>query len=448
MALDSALRGEVIPLSNAGARISYQPGFGNHFVTEALEGALPQGQNSPQIVPHGLYAELLSGTAFTAPRAENRRTWVYRIRPSAAHNRPFKQLDQPLLKSAPFDDIAAPPTQLRWNPFAFPSEPKDFVEGLLTLAGNGDTGMQAGMAAHIYLANRSMKQKAFYNADGEMLIVPQQGALLLVTELGTLHVAPLEIAVIPRGIRFRVELPDGQARGYVCENYGPPFRLPELGPIGSNGLANPRDFLAPVAAFEDKEIPYQLIAKFAGRLWALETKYSPFDVAGWHGNLTPYKYDLANFMVIGSISFDHPDPSIYTVLTSPSDQVGTANVDFVPFAPRWLVTEHTFRPPWFHRNAMTEFMGLIYGQYDAIAEGFLPGGASLHNSWSAHGPDAETHKRATTEELKPRKIMDSMAFMFESRYIMRPTRFAMESGELQHDYYECWQGLQGRFERR
>jgi len=410
-----------------------------------MSGVLVDGQNSPQHVPHGLYAELLSGTSFTAPRAENRRTWVYRIRPSAAHNRPFQQIDKRNLRNTPFDEVAPPPTQMRWNPFPIPTAPTDFVEGLITVGGNGDASVNCGMAAHVYAANRPMINKVLYNADGEMLIVPQQGSLRLVTELGVLDVVPQEIAVIPRGMRFRVDLPDGTARGYVCENYGAMFRLPELGPIGSNGLANSRDFLAPVAAFENSDQPHQIVAKFAGNLWALETDSSPLDVVAWHGNLAPYKYDLRKFMVIGSVSFDHPDPSIYTVLTSPSDTTGTANVDFVAFAPRWLVAEHTFRPPWFHRNAMTEFMGLIHGEYDAKAEGFVPGGASLHNVWSAHGPDAATHERATKATLAPQKIDDTMAFMFETRYVMRPTRLALEAAELQHDYYQCWQGLSSRF---
>ncbi|HUA82415.1 MAG TPA: homogentisate 1,2-dioxygenase [Bryobacteraceae bacterium] len=433
---------------SATTGVKYQPGFGNHFVSEAIAGVLVEGQNSPQHVPRGLYAEQLSGTSFTMPRAENRRTWVYRIRPSAAHNRPFQRIDNRLLRSTPFNEADPPPTQLRWNPFPIPTEPTDFLEGLITIGGNGDASMQAGMAAHIYAANRSMSGRVFYNADGEMMIVPQQGALRLATELGILDVSPGEIAVIPRGLRFRAELSDGAARGYICENYGPMFRLPELGPIGANGLANPRDFAAPVAAFEDDRNPQQIVAKFGGNLWALETLASPLDVVAWHGNLAPYKYALKNFMAIGSISFDHPDPSIFTVLTSPSDTHGIANVDFVVFPPRWLVAEHTFRPPWFHRNAMTEFMGLIYGVYDAKAEGFLPGGASLHNSWSAHGPDAATHERATQANLAPQKIDETMAFMFETRYILRPTRFALDAGELQHDYYECWQGLDRRFQTK
>jgi homogentisate 1,2-dioxygenase len=430
--------------TKAAPALSYLPGFGNHFVSEAVPGALPEGQNSPQRAPHGLYAEQLSGTAFTAPRAENRRTWTYRIRPSATH-KPFKRIDARLLRTAPFTEGEATPSQLRWSPFPVPDAPTDFIDGIVTIGGNGDVAAQSGMAAHIYVANRPMVDRYFYNADGEMLVVPQQGRLLFVTELGLLDVAPNETAVLPRGLRFRVELPDGSARGYICENYGAMFRLPELGPIGSNGLANARDFLTPVAAFEDRERACMLLAKFQGGLWAAEMDHSPLDVVAWHGNLVPYKYDLAKFMVIGTISFDHPDPSIFTVLTSPSERPGTANVDFVAFAPRWLVGEHTFRPPWFHRNVMSEFMGLIEGVYDAKAEGFLPGGISLHNCMSAHGPDAETWEKASSADLKPHKIDNTMAFMFETRMVLRLTRYAAEAAELQHDYFEAWQGLKRHF---
>lgn len=424
--------------------LKYQTGFGNNFSSEALPGALPLGRNSPQKAPYGLYAELLSGSAFTAPRAENRRTWVYRIRPSAMH-KPFVRIDKHLLRGAPFDEMAPPPTQLRWNPLPIPVLPTDFVEGMVTMAGNGDAATQTGMAAHIYAANRSMTERAFCNADGEMLIVPQQGRLRLVTELGVLETAPGEIALIPRGMRFRAELPDGPSRGYICENFGAAFRLPELGPIGSNGLANARDFLTPVAAYEERDTPHELVTRFAGNLWSATMAHSPLDVVAWHGNLTPCKYDLANFMVIGSTSFDHPDPSIYTVLTSPSDTAGTANADFVIFPPRWLVGENTFRPPWYHRNVMSEFMGLIHGVYDAKAEGFVPGGASLHNAWVAHGPDAETFERASNAQLEPHKVKDTMAFMFETRYALRPTRHAIEAPELQQNYFQCWQGLQKHF---
>ena len=423
---------------------AYQSGFGNQFSTEAMPGALPVGRNSPQRAPYGLYAELISGTAFTAARHENRRTWTYRIRPSVVH-KPYARIDNVAMRTAAFNDTEATPSQLRWSPFPIPEAPTEFIEGIVTIGGSGNAAEQTGMAVHVYAANRSMTDRYFYNADGEMLIVPQQGRARFVTELGVIEVANGEIALIPRGLRFRVELPDGASRGYICENYGQMFRLPELGPLGSNGLANPRDFLAPVAAYETKETPCLLVAKFQGNLWAAEMAHSPLSVVAWHGNFVPYKYDLARFMVIGTISFDHPDPSIFSVLTAPSDIPGTANIDFVIFPPRWLVGEDTFRPPWFHRNVMCEFMGLLKGAYDAKAEGFLPGGASLHNIMTAHGPDAETFERASTAELKPHKLEDTMAFMFESRFAMRLTRYAMESSELQHDYFEGWQGLKRRF---
>ena len=428
----------------AAASLQHQSGFGSEHATEALPGALPQGQNSPQRAPYGLYAEQLSGTAFTAPRHANRRSWLYRLRPAVVHGT-FRALDARLLRTAPFADAVTPPTQLRWDPLPLPAEATDFVEGLVTLAGNGDASLQTGIGIHLYCCNRSMRERHFYDADGELLLVPQEGALSLATELGRLHVQPGEIALIPRGVRFRVELDGASARGYVCENYGALLRLPDLGPIGANGLANPRDFLAPVAAFEDREGDFELVAKFGGGLWSAPIDHSPLDVVAWHGNLAPYKYDLARFNTINTVSFDHPDPSIFTVLTSPSETAGTANVDFVIFPPRWMVAEHSFRPPWFHRNVMSEFMGLVHGVYDAKAEGFLPGGASLHNCMSGHGPDAATFDKASTVPLAPHKIEDALAFMFESRYVIRPTRFALESVQLQDDYVDCWKGLAKRF---
>jgi homogentisate 1,2-dioxygenase len=420
----------------------YQPGFGNDLSTEAVPNALPRGQNSPQQTPFGLYAEQLSGTAFTAPRRENRRSWLYRLRPSAGHGR-YEPLAKPaLVRGGPFDEVPPPPNRLRWSPPDLPSAPTDFVDGLVTVAGNGDAATGAGIAVHLYAANESMVDRVFFDADGELLFVPQAGALRLVTELGILEIAPGEIAVVPRGVRFRVELMGPHAVGYVGENYGALFRLPELGPIGSNGLANSRDFLTPVAAFEDVDRPTQIVQLFQGRLWATTIDHSPLDVVAWHGNLAPYKYDLRLFNTIGTVSFDHPDPSIFTVLTSPSDTPGTANCDFVIFPPRWMVAEHTFRPPWFHRNVMSEYMGLIHGVYDAKeGGGFSPGGASLHNCMSAHGPDQTSYENAVSAELAPHKIDQTLAFMFESRWVIRPTRAAMESSKLQPDYDECWKGF-------
>jgi homogentisate 1,2-dioxygenase len=427
----------------ARTELQYQSGFGNEFATEAVAGALPQGQNAPQKAPLGLYTEQLSGTAFTAPRATNRRTWTYRIRPSVTH-KPFAETGSGLFRSGPFNELPTPPNQMRWNPVPMPEKKTDFVEGIVTLGGSGDPSLQIGVGIHVYAANVSMKDRYFYNADGEMLIVPQQGKLTVHTELGILGVAPGEICVVPRGMKIRVDLA-GPSRGYICENYGLTFRLPDLGPIGANGLANPRDFLAPVAAYEDREGDFRIIGRFLGRMWEAEIDHSPLDVVAWHGNYAPYKYDLARYNCINSVSFDHPDPSIYTVMTSPSLQPGTANVDFAIFPPRWLVAEHTFRPPWFHRNMMNEFMGLVFGEYDAKAEGFLPGGASLHNCMSGHGPDAETWEKARKAELKPVKLENTLAFMFETGLPVRPTKFALETKILQHEYYECWQGLKKHF---
>lgn len=415
-------------------------GFGNHFATEALPGALPEGQNSPQQTRFGLYAEQFSGTAFTAPRGDNRRSWLYRLRPSADHAAFVPYRAQSLIRSGPFVEVTPPPNRLRWDPLPIPTVGVDFVDGLVTFAGNGDVAAGTGIGIHLYAASTSM-QRAFFSADGEWLIVPQQGRLQITTELGVVSVEPQQIAVIPRGLRFAVALLDGSARGYVCENYAAPFRLPELGPIGANGLASARDFSSPAAWFEDRDEPVEIVQKFQGNLWTTTLTHSPFDVVAWHGNLAPYVYDLRRFNAINTVSFDHPDPSIFTVLTSPGDTPGTANCDFVIFPPRWSVAEHTFRPPWFHRNVMSEFMGLIVGSYDAKASGFAPGGASLHNCMSAHGPDVASYEAAVAADLKPHRICDTMAFMFESRHVVRPTRFAIESSLLQRDYDACWSGF-------
>ena len=451
--MNTASNDNVFPAAQSQARglqpAGYMSGFGNEFATEALPGTLPEGQNSPQRVAHGLYAEQLSGTAFTAPRGENRRSWLYRIRPAAMHGT-FEAFEQSPASNQKFNNMfghePVAPDQLRWNPLPIPETPVDFVNGLFTMAGNGYAAAQHGVGIHVYAANKSMDGRYFYNADGEMLIVPQQGALRIATELGVLDVEPQEIAVIPRGIRFRLELPQGASRGYVCENFGAMLRLPDLGPIGANGLANPRDFLTPQAAYEDLDGDFELVAKFQGHLWRASIDHSPLDVVGWHGNYAPYKYDLRRFNAIGSISFDHPDPSIFTVLTSPSDTYGTANLDFVIFPPRWLVAQHTFRPPWFHRNVASEFMGLVHGAYDAKAEGFAPGGASLHNCMSGHGPDAATFDKASSADLaRPDAIGDTMAFMFETRAVIAPTRQALDAAHRQRDYQQCWAGLRRNF---
>ena len=443
MLLMGNVHGTSVPEGKNGS-LNYQNGFGNEFGTEALAGALPQGRNSPQRCPYGLYAEQFSGTAFTAPRHANRRSWLYRIRPAAVHG-DFERIDDGALTSR-FDAVEPSPNRMRWDPLPIPSAPTDFVSGLRTAGGNGSPEEQSGCGIHWYVANRSMIDRFFYDADGELLIVPQLGTLRLATELGLIDVEPQQVAVIPRGLRFRVELPDGPARGYVCENFGAPFRLPDLGPIGSNGLANPRDFQTPVAWYEERTGDFELVGKFMGHCWAARIDHSPLDVVAWHGSNAPYRYDLRRFNTIGSISYDHPDPSIFLVLQSLSDTPGVDNIDFVIFPPRWLVAQDTFRPPWFHRNIANEFMGLITGVYDAKARGFSPGGASLHNCMSGHGPDAETFEKASRADVsRPDHVTDTMAFMFETRRVIRPTRFALESPQLQKDYAQCWQGLRSHF---
>jgi homogentisate 1,2-dioxygenase len=432
-------------MMTTNSTFTYQSGFGNEFATESLPGALPVGRNSPQKCPYGLYAEQLTGSAFTALRGDNKRSWLYRIRPTAMHQ-PFIAINSGRFTSD-FNSAPTPPNQLRWNPLTMPSVPTDFIDGIVTYAGNGDPHAQSGCGIHLYAANRSMKQRAFYNADGEMLIVPQLGRLRFVTEHGVIEAEPQEIVVIPRGVRFRVELIDSEARGYICENFGANFRLPDRGPIGANGLANPRDFLTPVASYEDKDESTELVAKFGGHLWSAQMDHSPMDVVAWHGNYAPYKYDLRHFNAIGSISFDHPDPSIFLVLHSVSDTPGVSNIDFVIFPPRILAAQYTFRPPWFHRNIASEFMGLVHGAYDAKADGFSPGGASLHNCMSGHGPDAETFDKASNADTsKPHYIADTMAFMFETRTIIRPTQQALDSPALQRNYFECWQGIKKNFD--
>jgi homogentisate 1,2-dioxygenase len=435
------------PAKSGTGEPAYLSGFGNGFETEALPGALPVGRNSPQRCAYGLYAEQLSGSPFTAPRAANERSWLYRVRPTVANWGAFRKADPGLWRTAPCAEAEVPPAPMRWDPVPVPSEGLSFVEGVRTVTTAGDAGAQAGMAAHLYFATRSMQDEYFYNADAEMLVVPQQGELRLRTEFGIIDVEPGEVAVIPRGVKLRAELPAGPARGYLCENYGGALTLPERGPIGANCLANPRDFLTPVAAYEDREAPSKLTVKWGGSLWAAGIAASPLDVVAWHGNYAPYKYDLRRYSPVGPVLFDHADPSIFTVLTSPSETPGTANIDFVVFPDRWLVAEGTFRPPWYHMNVMSEFMGLVYGQYDAKpGGGFAPGGFSLHNTMLPHGPDAAAFEGASKAELKPRKLEGTMAFMFETRFPQRVTAYAAGLAELQKDYGGYGQALPKLFD--
>ncbi len=424
--------------------LTYLHGFGNEFESEARPGSLPQAQFSPQRAPAGLYTEKFSATSFTAPRAHNRRTWFYRLRPSVMQGS-YQALPAGLLRTAPLQESAPPPNPLRWHPPVFDSTPRDFVDSLVTVAANGNVHNQQGVGVHLYDATIDMAERYFVNADGELLLVPQSGVVLIHTECGLLKVRPGEIALVPRGMKFKVDLADGRARGYVCENYGADLRLPERGPVGSDGFANARDFQIPVAHFDPREQASELMCKFQGSMYVAALVASPLDVVAWVGNAVPWKYDLARYNAMNSVSYDHPDPSIFTVLTAPSDTVGVANLDFVIFPPRWSVAEHTFRPPWYHRNVMSEFMGLVHGQYDARRAGFEPGGMSLHNSFVPHGPDAQVYEAAATASLVPLKQEHSLAFMFESRYAFHVTRWALESPALQADYAQCWAGLTRHF---
>ncbi|MBI2026686.1 MAG: homogentisate 1,2-dioxygenase [Deltaproteobacteria bacterium] len=427
--------------------IQYLTGFGNEFESEAINGALPKNQNAPQKVPFGLYAEQLSGTSFTTPRKKNLRTWFYRIMPCVNHKH-FKPCTQPFFLSYPLKKHPpTPPHRFRWNPLPKPVSKLNFLESLTTVAGNGGVSSQTGVAIHIYSCNQSMKKQAFYNADGAFLIVPQSGALSIQTEFGFLEMEPGEVCVLQRGMKFSVSPLENYARGYVCENYGAHFELPELGTIGANGLAYPRHFQIPTTHYEASASSFKLFCKFQGHLWKAEQNHSPFDVVAWHGNYVPYKYDLRKFQTVNTVSFDHCDPSIFTVLTSPSDTPGVANLDFVIFPERWSLAENTFRPPYYHRNMMSEFMGLIYGQYDAKQKGFVPGGFSIHNCMSAHGPDSETHNKASSQKLKPQYLGNTLAFMFETRFVFQLTPWALSTKLLQKDYEQCWSKLPALFHK-
>ncbi len=432
---------------NLGPHQSYMPGFGNDFETEALPGALPQGQNSPQKCNYGLYAEQLSGTAFTAPRGQNERTWCYRIRPSVKHTTRFEKIDVPLWKSAPhiLPDVTSL-GQYRWDPIPHADEKLTWVTGMRTVTTAGDVNIQTGMASHVYLVTQSMVDEYFYSADGELLVVPQEGKLRFCTELGVIDVEPKEIALLPRGLVYRVEVLEGPCRGFVCENYGQKFDLPNRGPIGANCLANPRDFKCPVAAFEDREVPSRVVLKWCGQFHETRIGHSPLDIVAWHGNYCAYKYDLRTYSPVGAILFDHPDPSIFTVLTAPSGQEGTANIDFVLFRERWMVAEHSFRPPWYHKNIMSELMGNIYGVYDAKPQGFAPGGMSLHNCMLPHGPDRNAFEHGSNEPMVPQFQAETMSFMFETRFPQHLTEWAAKHAPLQDDYIDCWDSLEKKFD--
>jgi homogentisate 1,2-dioxygenase len=389
-----------------------------------MEGALPTNQNSPQHCPFGLYAEQISGSAFTRPRHNNLHSWLYRTLPSVVREE-FKPFPKAINNS--FAPLQAP-NPMRWSPQKNQGVTHDFIDGLFHIAGN------QLLNTYIYQAYQSMLTRYFSNYDGEFLFVPYLGKICLKTEFGPLEINPGMIAVIPRGIQFSVELLDSYAAGYLCENRGVPLTLPQLGTIGANGLANPRHFLYPKAAHEERHEEVELICKFQQNLWVAKSSHSPLNVVAWHGNYAPYCYDLSLFNTINTVSFDHPDPSIFTVLTSESNTPGVANLDFVIFPSRWMVAENTFRPPYYHRNVMNELMGLVIGDYDAKQEGFSVGGVSIHNSMTPHGPDATTYHKATHQTLKPQQYKNTLAFMLV-------TDEALKHRTRQLNYAHCWLDL-------
>ncbi|KAH7409553.1 homogentisate 1,2-dioxygenase [Cadophora sp. MPI-SDFR-AT-0126] len=428
----------------------YQAGFGNHFESEAVPGTIPQGQNSPRCVRFGLYAEQMTASAFVAPRPSNKNAWLYRVRPAVAHEG-FTDLPDNKDTESNFmpinPKVHISPTQLAWLPFDIPTEGGiDFVSGLKTVAGSGEPTLREGIATHVYTANTSMSQKAFVNSDGDFLIVPQQGSLDIQTEFGPLFVQPGEICVIQRGIRYRVELPDGPSRGYILEIWGSNFDLPELGPLGANGLANSRDFLTPKAKYEIKKERWEIVYKLGGKFFKSTQGHSPFDVVAWHGNYVPFKYDLTKFVNVGSISVDHIDPSIFCVLTAKSRDPTAPLADFLIFSPRWDVASHTYRPPYYHRNVASELMGLIYGGYGGRSDSFQPGGVSFECGMVPHGVAYEEFKAASAEPPPEMQISKgAVAFMFESSRPFTITDYAWNSKKKHEHEPKMWDNLVDNF---
>lgn len=423
-------------VEKAAEGASYLTGFGNEHLSEALAGALPIGRNSPQKLPYGLYAEQVNGSPFTAPRAENQRSWVYRIYPTAAAQGPWSRMPN-LHLDEPETPQESSPERYRWRPWTSTAADVDFVDSLFRMCQSGGSRELRGMSLYAYWANRSMERRLFSSIDGELLILPQSGSLRVRTEMGVLFAEPGEMVLLPRGMRFSVDPLDETCRGFVCENMGMPFRLPERGLIGANGLANERDFLIPVAAFEVDDSKFESIAKFGGRTWRSSLKRTPFDVVAWHGTYAPCKYDLRRFNAIHSVSYDHTDPSVFTALTSPSGVAGVANVDFAVLPPRWLVANDTFRPPYYHRNIMSEIVISLRGSPESRGKDYKIGSSHIHNSMAPHGPDPDILQKASNTSLEPR-WEDTLMVMFESFLPYTVTAEALRSPNRDTSYESNW----------
>ncbi|GJE85537.1 homogentisate 1,2-dioxygenase [Phanerochaete sordida] len=410
----------------------YQVGFGNWFTSEALPNVLPSGQNMPQKNKYDLYTEGMNGCPFTAPRAQNQHNWLYRIRPSVAHQGITKSAKQNPYLVAEFSlndpKQSVSPERVAWRPDSVPANERvTFVHGIKSMAGNGSPLLREGVVLHTYACNASMERQAFVNSDGDFLLVPVAGRLDIQTELGRMMVFPGEVAVVQRGLKWKVSVPDGKAMGYIQEIFGMHYELPELGPLGASGLANPRDFEHPVAHFDVDQSDWEVLYKLGGQLWSCAQDHTPFDVVAWHGNYVPYKYDLDAFISCGSLSRDHMDPSVWTVLTARSKTPGVALADVIFAGERWDVAEKTFRPPYFHRNTATEIIGLISGDF-GFERDFAPGALSLETGFGAHGMESDAYDAASDMELKPTKILQGTRMvLFETSMLMCLTEHALKT---------------------
>jgi homogentisate 1,2-dioxygenase len=432
----------------SGREMTTLEGFGAPLQSEALPGALPLHQNSPRHAPYGLYPEQLSGTAFGLPRHKNLRTWLYRIRPSAQQS-PFRPLRHETFTTA-FTSEPVEPNLFGWRPCPIPSAGQDFVDGIVTLGGAGDGHSRRGYALHWFTANRSMDNRAFCNADGDFLLVPQLGELTLVTELGVLEVGTGQIALLPRGLRYSVVLRSPAARGFIAEVYGRHFELPERGVIGANGLADARHFRTSTAWFEDRlELGYRITSKLGGVLYDAQQDYSPYDVVAWHGNYVPYVYDLAAFVPVSNVRVDHPDPSIYSVVSCPLDETGSNLLDLIVFPPRWDPTEHTFRPPFFHRNATMEWNAVV--RSDSSDGALFESGVSfLTPPMTPHGVTSAAVERAfrldeATAAVPHRSSDQSLWIQFESSLPLQLSPLAREPSRAILDWPTVWGAYRNHF---
>ncbi|RSL87550.1 hypothetical protein CDV31_016235 [Fusarium ambrosium] len=409
-------------------KYTYLNGLGNLHQSEAFPDAVPLVNSYPQHAKYGLRSEKVSGTSFTAtPRSQNLWSFLYRARPSYNHGT-FELWNQHLETANPSRPKHLTPNSYVWPTF---NVTKGDWTAQHLLGGNGSPTDKTGVAIWLFHVNKDMPpQTVFSSQDGEALIVPQTGALDIQTEYGKLLVRQQEIAVIPRGIKYRVTLPEGkEARGYVLELYQGHFRLPELGIIGSIGLANPRDFQVPTASFDGKiesqgdtqvavandgRGEWTIISRLDTKLWFATQDSTPFDVAGWQGTLYPYKYDVRRFNYIGNLNYDHADPSVFVVLTSQSygKEPGTAVVDFAAVGEHWHPAQHTLRVPWYHRNTASEFVFPIIAEQDPksrlnTSDTFGPWGAWLNANMVTHGSNEQEYAEWQAKDtLTPMKLQD------------------------------------------